>query len=58
MKRIAAPMIGGIFTSFALELLVYPDLHQVRKWHSDLKPDVGDAAAASIPQLQTVPARD
>ena len=24
MKRIAAPMIGGIFTSFLLELLVYP----------------------------------
>ena len=24
MKRIAAPMIGGIVTSFALELLVYP----------------------------------
>jgi Cu(I)/Ag(I) efflux system membrane protein CusA/SilA len=26
MKRIAAPMIGGLFTSFALELLVYPVL--------------------------------
>ena len=24
MKRIAAPMVGGIFTSFLLELLVYP----------------------------------
>jgi Cu(I)/Ag(I) efflux system membrane protein CusA/SilA len=24
MKRIAAPMIGGLFTSFLLELLVYP----------------------------------
>jgi Cu(I)/Ag(I) efflux system membrane protein CusA/SilA len=24
MKRIAAPMIGGLVTSFALELLVYP----------------------------------
>jgi Cu(I)/Ag(I) efflux system membrane protein CusA/SilA len=24
MKRIAAPMIGGILTSFLLELLVYP----------------------------------
>jgi Cu(I)/Ag(I) efflux system membrane protein CusA/SilA len=24
MKRVAAPMIGGLFTSFALELLVYP----------------------------------
>lgn len=26
MKRIAAPMIGGLFTSFALELLIYPVL--------------------------------
>lgn len=24
VKRIAAPMIGGIFTSFLMELLVYP----------------------------------
>ena len=24
MKRIAAPMVGGLVTSFALELLVYP----------------------------------
>ncbi|MBF0123437.1 MAG: efflux RND transporter permease subunit [Candidatus Omnitrophica bacterium] len=27
MKRIAAPMIGGIFTSFILELLVYPAVY-------------------------------
>jgi Cu(I)/Ag(I) efflux system membrane protein CusA/SilA len=26
MKRIAAPMIGGIFTSFVLELAVYPTI--------------------------------
>ena len=26
MKRIAAPMVGGLVTSFALELLVYPTL--------------------------------
>jgi Cu(I)/Ag(I) efflux system membrane protein CusA/SilA len=29
MKRIAAPMIGGIFTSFLLELLVYPAIYEV-----------------------------
>jgi Cu(I)/Ag(I) efflux system membrane protein CusA/SilA len=29
MKRIAAPMVGGIFTSFLLELLVYPALYLV-----------------------------
>jgi Cu(I)/Ag(I) efflux system membrane protein CusA/SilA len=34
MKRIAAPMIGGIFTSFVLELVVYPALYEVWKWHT------------------------
>jgi Cu(I)/Ag(I) efflux system membrane protein CusA/SilA len=34
MKRIAAPMIGGIFTSFVLELVVYPAIYEVWKWHS------------------------
>ncbi|HXI29798.1 MAG TPA: efflux RND transporter permease subunit, partial [Vicinamibacterales bacterium] len=28
MKRIAAPMIGGILTSFLLELVIYPPLYQ------------------------------
>jgi Cu(I)/Ag(I) efflux system membrane protein CusA/SilA len=31
MKRIAAPMVGGIFTSFALELLVYPCIYELWK---------------------------
>jgi len=29
MKRIAAPMVGGIFTSFFLELLVYPVVYEL-----------------------------
>jgi Cu(I)/Ag(I) efflux system membrane protein CusA/SilA len=29
MKRIAAPMVGGIFTSFILELLVYPAIYEL-----------------------------
>jgi Cu(I)/Ag(I) efflux system membrane protein CusA/SilA len=37
MKRIAAPMIGGIFTSFLLELLVYPAIYQIWKWNSEVK---------------------
>jgi len=37
MKRIAAPMIGGIFTSFLLELMVYPVIYEVWKWHFELK---------------------
>jgi Cu(I)/Ag(I) efflux system membrane protein CusA/SilA len=31
MKRIAAPMIGGVLTSFILELLVYPPLYAMWK---------------------------
>lgn len=34
MKRIAAPMVGGIFTSFILELLVYPAIYEVWKRRS------------------------
>jgi len=29
MKRIAAPMVGGIFTSFLMELLVYPAIYSI-----------------------------
>ena len=31
MKRIAAPMVGGIVTSALLELLVYPSLYLIWK---------------------------
>jgi Cu(I)/Ag(I) efflux system membrane protein CusA/SilA len=31
MKRIAAPMIGGIITSFVLELLIYPVIFEIWK---------------------------
>ncbi len=34
MKRIAAPMIGGIFTSFLLELVIYPPLYLLWKARS------------------------
>jgi Cu(I)/Ag(I) efflux system membrane protein CusA/SilA len=34
MKRIAAPMVGGIFTSFVLELLVYPAIYAVWRQRS------------------------
>ncbi len=37
MKRIAAPMIGGIFSSFILELLVYPAVYFIWKWYGEMK---------------------
>jgi len=49
MKRIAAPMIGGIFSSFLLELLVYPGVYEIWKWNFVLRrgssPSVDPAAA-------------
>jgi Cu(I)/Ag(I) efflux system membrane protein CusA/SilA len=57
MKRIAAPMIGGIVTSFLLELVVYPAVYQIWKWNFELKrqfsPEptllAGANAASNIP---------
>lgn len=40
MKRIAAPMVGGIATSFLLELIVYPAVYEVWKWHAEVKKQV------------------
>jgi Cu(I)/Ag(I) efflux system membrane protein CusA/SilA len=40
MKRIAAPMVGGVVTSFVLELVVYPAIYEVWKWHSEVKKQV------------------
>jgi Cu(I)/Ag(I) efflux system membrane protein CusA/SilA len=37
-KRIAAPMVGGVITSFLLELLIYPAIYFLWKWHKEVKP--------------------
>jgi Cu(I)/Ag(I) efflux system membrane protein CusA/SilA len=36
-KRIAAPMVGGVVTSFLLELLIYPAIYLMWKWHAEVK---------------------
>jgi Cu(I)/Ag(I) efflux system membrane protein CusA/SilA len=43
MKRIAAPMVGGVITSFVLELLIYPVIFTIWKWHGELKPGLATA---------------
>ena len=55
MKRITAPVIGGLFTSFLLELLVYPAIYEIWRWNFGLKQRLGntaefDAAALTGPQ--------
>jgi Cu(I)/Ag(I) efflux system membrane protein CusA/SilA len=42
MKRIAAPLIGGIFTSFLLELLIYPVIYEMWKWNAEVRKQVAD----------------
>jgi len=37
MKRVVAPMVGGLATSFVLELLVYPSIYFLWKWHAEVK---------------------
>jgi Cu(I)/Ag(I) efflux system membrane protein CusA/SilA len=37
MRRIAAPMIGGLVTSFLLELLVYPAIYKLWKGATELR---------------------
>ena len=37
-KRIAAPLVGGVATSFLMELLIYPAIYFLWKWHWELKP--------------------
>jgi len=64
MKRIAAPMIGGLFTSFLMELLVYPAIYYRWKWRAEVRHyegefDEGISAADGRGRdrvLETVPA--
>ena len=51
MKRIAAPMVGGLVTSFALELLVYPAVYMLWKQRSLPKPDPDAPVPAPEPSL-------
>jgi Cu(I)/Ag(I) efflux system membrane protein CusA/SilA len=52
MKRIAAPMIGGLVTSFILELLVYPPIYAYWKWNFEMRRGTVDIAALPIPELR------
>ena len=45
MKRVAAPMVGGLATSFLLELLVYPAVYLLWKWRTEVR----GLAEAAIP---------
>ena len=50
-KRIAAPMVGGIFTSFVLELVVYAAIYEIWKWHFEMKRARAKAQPAALVAL-------
>ncbi|MBF0385134.1 MAG: efflux RND transporter permease subunit [Candidatus Omnitrophica bacterium] len=37
MKRCAAPIIGGILTSFIMELLAYPQIYSIWQWDFEMQ---------------------
>jgi Cu(I)/Ag(I) efflux system membrane protein CusA/SilA len=51
MKRIAAPMVGGLFTSFLLELVVYPPVYRLWKWNVEMRRGEGGAEPAEVVTL-------
>lgn len=53
MKRIAAPMIGGLVTSFILELLVYPPIYAYWKWNFEMKRGTVDVGALPLPESRS-----
>jgi Cu(I)/Ag(I) efflux system membrane protein CusA/SilA len=50
MKRIAAPLIGGLVTSFVLELLVYPPIYAIWKWRYEMKGGKVDGGRLPVPE--------
>ena len=50
MKRIAAPLIFGLLTSFTMELVVYPAIFLLWKWHGEMRKGtvVPDAAGLQV----------
>jgi Cu(I)/Ag(I) efflux system membrane protein CusA/SilA len=52
MKRIAAPMIGGVFTSFIMELLVYPPIYAIWKWRYEMKRGTVDPSQIPVPHVR------
>jgi Cu(I)/Ag(I) efflux system membrane protein CusA/SilA len=41
-------MVGGIFTSFVLELVVYPAIYEIWKWHFEMKCARAEAQPAAL----------
>ncbi len=52
MKRVAAPLMGGLVTSFILELLVYPAIYTIWKWRFEMRHGSVEVRRLPIPELR------
>ncbi len=52
MKRVVAPMVGGLATSFILELLVYPPIYEMWKWRFEMKHGTVQPSEIPIPEMR------
>ena len=57
MKRLAAPMVGGVLSALLLTLFVVPVVYSYWRWHAELKPRAAgrapgraDAVAFRLPR--------
>lgn len=57
MKRIAAPMIGGVVTSAVLELLLYPTIYILWRRRHLPEPDSTEVSALNVPDNTSTPVR-
>jgi Cu(I)/Ag(I) efflux system membrane protein CusA/SilA len=52
MKRVAAPMVGGLATSFLMELLVYPAIYALWRWNTEVRHHAPPVAPGPVEQRQ------
>jgi Cu(I)/Ag(I) efflux system membrane protein CusA/SilA len=53
MRRLAAPMLGGLFTSFLMELLIYPIIFYVAKSFFMRREQDSDLSLRTLPVFTT-----
>jgi hypothetical protein len=44
-------MVGGVFSSFLMELLVYPAIYETWKWNFELRPRLDRNRAPAIAKI-------
>jgi Cu(I)/Ag(I) efflux system membrane protein CusA/SilA len=48
MKRLAAPMVGGVLSAMLLTLVVIPALYVIWRWHADVKRQSGTGRTPTV----------